>query len=227
MMNLDSSMRAIYAADNMVHAYDLDMEVPAIDIPESYGLQLDDEKGHLTLRNSLVPLEIDAIPMERSTTTTVDISLPASPARAPMIPTKTRPRSSSSPPQGRLPLESTFKRSTTIVPTAGMVSPCTSSPTPPGTVALIFDATGQVLLNSRPVKLREFLHDVVHQSLRIGGRPEKIHTVERKLGETVTFKTKGNDGGVNTTTIELSVAYEVPDFIISEPCDIQPMCVFC
>jgi len=208
-------MRAIYAADNMVHAYDLDMEIPAIDIPENYSLPLGDEKGLMIRRNSLLPLEINTAPVERPTTTTADISLPASPTRVQKRVLRTRPRSSSSPPQGRMPLESTFKRSSSIVPTSGMVSPCTSSPTPPGTVALIFDATGQVLLNSRPVKLRELLHDVIHQCLRMGGRPENTRTVERELGERVTVTTKGNDKETITTTIELSVAYEVPDFIIS------------
>lgn len=208
-------MRAIYAADNMVHAYDLDMEIPDIDIPETYGLPLGDG-GPMTRRNSLMPLKINTSPIERSTTTTADISLPASPTKVKKRTLRTRPRSSSSPPQGRMPLESTFKRSSSIVPTSGMVYPCTSSPTPPGTVALIFDATGQVLLNSRPVKLREFLHDVIHQCLRMGGRPESTRTVGLELGEIVTVTTKGNDKEPVTTTIELSVAYEVPNFIISK-----------
>ncbi|KAF8453941.1 hypothetical protein BGX38DRAFT_1141233 [Terfezia claveryi] len=222
----DSSMRAIYAADNMVHAYDLDMEIPAIDIPETYGLPLGDGGVLMTRRNSL--LEINTSSMERSTPTAVDISLPASLTGVQKRTLRTRPRSSSSPPQGRMPLESTFKRSSSIVPTSGMVSPCISSPTPPGTVALIFDATGQVLLNSRPVKLREFLHDVIHQCLKMGGRPENTRTVERELGEIVTVTSKGNDKETVTTTIELSVAYEVPDFIIIDELALKKLisCVF-
>lgn len=196
-------MRAIYAADNMVHAYDLDMKF------------FRDERGLGPRRSSLLPLNIDTIAMEKSTTFIVDIPLPASPTTMSETSLRTRPRSSSSPPQGRMPLESAFKRSTSIVPTSGMVSPCTSSPTPPGTIAVICDATGQVLLNSRPVKLREFLHEMIHQCLRMVGRPGNTRTEERDLGEIVTVTTKGNDGEVVTTNIELSVAYEVPDFIIS------------
>lgn len=221
-------MRAIYAADNMVHAYDLDMEIPAIDVPENYGLHFGDEKTLKTRRNSLLPLEINTLPVERLTTTTAaDISLPASPTtKVRKTSLRTRPRSSSSPPQGRMPLESTFKRSTSIVPTTGIVSPCTSSPTPPGTVALIFDATGQVLLNSRPVKLREFLHDVIHECLRMAGRPENTRTMERELGELITVTTKANNGEIIVTTIELSVAYEVPDFIIGMHCILPTFIAF-
>ncbi|KAF8463266.1 hypothetical protein BDZ91DRAFT_796409 [Kalaharituber pfeilii] len=219
----DSSMRAIYAADNMVHAYDLDMEIPS----ELDLFSQPEKEVVMVRRNSLLPLETAAAPMERSTST-LDTSLPVPPIKVHKKTYRTRPRSSSSPPQGRMPLESTFKRSASIVPTSGIVSPCTSSPTPPGTVALIFDATGQVLLNSRPVKLRQLLHDVVHECLRIGNRPERTKTIERELGELVVVTMKGRDGNTYDIKIELIVSYDVPDFIMIDELALKKLisCVF-
>ncbi|KAI5805372.1 hypothetical protein DFH27DRAFT_368742 [Peziza echinospora] len=225
----DSSMKAIYAADNMVHAYDLDMEIPNTapskhvepKIPPQAPAPVSVQENHR--RRSLSPLELKPPPKAASNP---DYSVPSDLIGQSMAQSlRMRPRSYSSPPQGRLPIQSSFQKLTSLVPSAGMVSTPVSAPTPHGTVALIFDAEGQVLLNSRPVKLREFLHNVIHECLRIGGRPDTSHTQEEELGESVTVLMKG---ATRATTIQLQVAYEVPDFIIVDELALKKLisCVF-
>jgi len=211
-------MRAIYAADNMVHAYDLDMEIPNTAPSKHFEPKISPPvqapvsvQGN-SRRRSLSPLELKPPPPKAASTP--DFSVPSASIGQSMTQSlRMRPRSYSSPPQGRLPIQSSFQKLTSLVPSAGMVSTPMSAPTPHGTVALIFDAEGQVLLNSRPVKLREFLHNVIHECLRIGGRPETSQTQEEELGESVTVLMKG---ATRATTIQLQVAYEVPDFIIGK-----------
>lgn len=209
--SIDSSMRAVYAADNMVHAYDLDMEVPSLPVITDNLQHGEDTWSASMQRNPSAPNGAPSYIREARTNNETSLPAPSTRKRRKV---KNRTRSSSSPPQGRMPLESTFSRLSSIVPNSGIVSPSATSPAPPGTVALIFDASGQVLLNCRPVRLREFLHEVIHECLRIGGRPEAMNAVESELGEVVMITMKGNGGQSHTTKIELSVDYEVPNFII-------------
>lgn len=202
----------------MVHAYDLNMEVPNSDERHDLSMSLH-LNSHRRRRGSSVSQPVDT-PNRTRTFDALDPSAPGTTCLGVIKHERLRgrPRSSSSPPQGRLPLESTPKLLETIVPTSGIVSVSYPSPTPPGTVALIFDATGKFLLNSRPIKLREFLHDLVHECLKIGGRPESTHTVDSELGEVVTVTRRGCTSKSSVTTIELSVDSEVPNFLISMPC---------
>lgn len=88
------------------------------------------------------------------------------------------------------------------------------SPTPSG--ALLFDAAGKVQLNSRPVKLRELLRQIVHDSLRSGGRPDSTHSVGTELGELITVRSLGPGESATKVMIELRVDEIVPDTLISK-----------
>lgn len=89
-----------------------------------------------------------------------------------------------------------------------------ASPTPSG--ALVFDAAGKVQLNSRPVKLRELLRQIIHDSLRSGGRPDSTHSVETEFGELITVRSAGPGESTSMVKIELRVDETVPDTLISK-----------
>ncbi|KAF8536196.1 hypothetical protein BDD12DRAFT_918435 [Trichophaea hybrida] len=206
---LDSSKRAVDAADNMVHAYDFNMEVPVTpsqgkEIPDILGLE--DRSGPFGFDYCNTVKDDDShrrnFKRRRSSVT----SGRDSPHKIPHI----------EPPDSPIPMvvEPEYQLQTRN-PSLGVVasdiqphhqglspadagtsskSECASDyfslnagsgQTHPGTPGLYYDAVGKVVLNSRPLKLRELLHEAVHESLRTGGRPDFTKITETPRGERV------------------------------------------
>lgn len=88
------------------------------------------------------------------------------------------------------------------------------------TPGLFYDSLGKVVINSRPLKLRELLHEAVHESLRTGGRPDFTKITETPRGEQVIVEVAEARSGEEErmlVVIEVIVEKTVPDSLISEP----------
>ena len=229
----DSSKRAVDAADNMVHAYDFNMEVPSTPASRSI-LGLDD-----ALTFDYASNDDDSHPRifkrRRSSVT----SGRESPHKIPHI---EHPGDSTgqSPPSDNmvqvLHPGQTFGACTgtlTPQPHYGGVSIGESSASLdyfsqnassvqqaiPGTPGLFYDSVGKVVLNSRPLKLRELLHEAVHESLRTGGRPDFTKITETPRGERVIVEVaEARSGEEERKLVEIEVIVDetVPDSMISE-----------
>lgn len=241
--SLDSSKRAVDAADNMVHAYDFNMEVPLTpsqgkEIPDILGLEdrtgpfgfgcsntVNDDASHrrnFKRRRSSVTSGRDSphkIP---------HIEIPDSP-----IPMVVEPECQS---QARNPSMGVI--ASDIQPHHRGLSPADagtstkpesasdyfslnagSGQTFPGTPGLYYDAVGKVVLNSRPLKLRELLHEAVHESLRTGGRPDFTKITETPRGERVVVEVaEVGSVGEERKLVEIEVIVDeiVPESMISE-----------
>ncbi|KAH8145589.1 uncharacterized protein LAJ45_10390 [Morchella importuna] len=216
----DSTRRAVDAADNMVHAYDFDMEVPSTPTRD-IGLGDDGDDSDSSPNHELDVDEVD--------------SLLNNPRRS------KRRRESVSPDEHQpykmrhfseglsydregSPLLDRSRRSTNTPSTDQNVVdadrrefaipnyPSVASPTPSN--ALMFDASGGVRLNSRPIKLRELLRQIIHDSLRSGGRPDSTRSVETPLGELITVQTAVPGGSISTIKIELTVDETLPETLL-------------
>lgn len=213
----------------MVHAYDFDMEVPSTPT-HSHNISLDNDADD----SDCTP------PPSEPRASEVD---PAILASLPRRISKRRRESAS--PDGHQPYkirhfsegpgreyggdESPLRdRSRSVdprgtspvaerpVPNYGVIATASPTPTPIPSGALLFDAAGKVQLNSRPIKLRELLRQIVHDSLRSGGRPDFTHSVETLLGELITVQSLGPGESTSLVRIELQVDEVVPDTLISK-----------
>jgi CheY-like chemotaxis protein len=104
----------------------------------------------------------------------------------------------------------------------------------PGTPGLFYDAVGKVVLNSRLLKLRELLHEAVHDSLRTGGRPDSTKISGTPHGERLNVEVaEAHSGEEERKQVEIEVIVDenVPDSMISESVLVKKLCliltIFC
>ena len=80
----------------------------------------------------------------------------------------------------------------------------------------------------RHTKVRELLHLIVNESLRVGGRPDSAVAEDIDGGEVIEVKTRTPDGESQTKIIEWSVDSQVPETIYVDERDLAKLvsCVF-
>lgn len=68
----------------------------------------------------------------------------------------------------------------------------------------------------RHTKVRDLLHLIINESLRVGGRPESAIAEDTDGGEIIEVRTIGSNGDLCTKTIEWSVDPQVPETIFGK-----------
>lgn len=68
----------------------------------------------------------------------------------------------------------------------------------------------------RHTKVRELLHLIVNESLRVGGRPESAVAEDTDGGEVIDVRTRCSNGKLSRKVVEWSVDPQVPDTIFGE-----------
>lgn len=68
----------------------------------------------------------------------------------------------------------------------------------------------------RHTKVRELLHLIVNESLRVGGRPESAVAEDTDGGEIIDVRTRNSNGKISRKTVEWSVDPQVPETIYGE-----------
>ncbi|PWW76148.1 hypothetical protein C7212DRAFT_357477 [Tuber magnatum] len=230
----DSSKRAVDAADNMVHAYDFDMEVPSTPKMSSQVLPdlPDGPDATLTpMRDSGFGPSTPRVVPRQSSKRRRESGSPED-----MMPHKVRhrsegldhdgdgdgildprllPRSRSLSPPGytgslaRLLMPDDIQRRDS----SGHSMLSAASPSPSG-AWLVFDAAGKIQLNSRPLKIRELLSQILHETLRSGGRPDSTRSSLTPEGERIIVSTMGPGEMNSTVEIELKVDESVPETLV-------------
>ena len=218
---LDSSRRAVEAADNVVHAYDLNMQVP--DTPNHPN---DDDSMEVASpassgRRPSILIEGKSIFFRRSKRqrTSDSGSIGPAPKQRHLEP---RSSAASTPIRDVSPhtrsLRSAVEESDNLTgATEGVVR---QGPGPtlvePG-IALVFTETEPTATPGlRHTQVRELLHVVINESLRVGGRPESAVAEEMDGGEIIDVRTRDPNGDLRTKIIEWSVDPQVPDTIFSK-----------
>lgn len=207
----DSARRAVEAADNVVHAYDMNMSVP--DAATTH-----DEDDVVIHQRT-----IEYMP----STSTSDVATGVSPNKA-----HKRQRSSfevaldSSYKMPRLssdhstPLESPFIERTLLespvrTPTSG------STPYLEGTPSSSHVSLERTIAPGiRPIVVADLLHNIINDVLKIGGRPESAIAVPIEGGEEIEVRQRGQGGEEKMKTVRWSVDSAVPDTILIDERDL-------
>ena len=211
----DSSRRAVEAADNVVHAYDLNMQVPDTPNPPN-----DDEsmEGMSTVsynaRRRSITSEGKSIFFRRSKRQRTSDSGSSGPV------TKHRHLQSRSSTPRRQVSPYTASLRTAIEGgdfiTEGVED--LTRPTPaliePEIAFELSEPEYTVTPGLRHTKIRELLHMTINDSLRNGGRPESAIAEDIDGGEIIEVKTRSSNGHPRTNIIEWSVDPQVPETIL-------------
>ncbi|KAF3929016.1 hypothetical protein ABW20_dc0100641 [Dactylellina cionopaga] len=214
----DSAQRVVDAADNMVHALDLNsdiaLEPPALTRPDPLSSALM-AKVNSKYSDALVN------PKKRKRSDGTDNAgppIPQPPGRSKTPPPESTgskrrmyrfrgSRANSLPPEelSKREIDTSLNRPGSVLP----LPP--TGPTPSGTHTIHQEASGQVTLNHRRLNLIEFISGMLQVALKSGGRPEKVQVVPNDYGEIVTATRRSG-----TLRIDWSVEFVPPMLIIDK-----------
>ncbi|KAK6530047.1 hypothetical protein TWF694_003421 [Orbilia ellipsospora] len=214
----DSAQRVVDAADNMVHALDLNsdiaLEPPALprpDLPSSLMAKANQNYHAESLVNPKKRKRNDGNenfgpptpqPPGRSKTPPADVSN----GKRRMYRLRGS-RANSLPPEelSKREIDTSLNRPGSVLPL-----PPTGL-TPSGTHTIHQEASGQVTLNHKRLNLIEFISGMLQVALKSGGRPEKVQVVPNQYGEVVTATRRSG-----TLRIDWSVEFVPPMLIIDK-----------
>lgn len=218
----DSSRRAVEAADNVVHAYDLNMQVPDTPNPPNDD---DSTDGTSTVSHSgrtpNINIEGKSIFFRRSKRQRTSDSGNSGPV------TKHRHvQSQSSTPRREVsPNTASLRRAVeegNAIIAAGMEDFTNLTPAfiEPEIALDLSEPEYTVTPSLRHTKIRDLLHMTINDSLRNGGRPESAIAEDIDGGEIIEVKTRSSSGHVRTKIIQWSVDSQVPEVILVDERDL-------
>ncbi|KAE8349540.1 hypothetical protein BDV28DRAFT_59254 [Aspergillus coremiiformis] len=237
----DSARRAVEAADNVVHAYDMNMQVPKTpqverdnDLfggPVQSPIQACDNRTNIFVDGSNIGIN----PYKRRRSNPVDFSVGSTPKQKMPRVAATKglsPRSEE--------VKNAVHESDKIIqatPAHHIEAVITNIVDPRPSLAVRRSAPHLLLeginvnLKSpalRVTKLRDLLRLVINESLHVGGRPDFAVTNVTKLGEKIELRSRSSNGEVFSQTIDWSVDTALPETLFVDDRDLAKLisCVF-
>lgn len=213
----DSSRRAVEAADNVVHAYDLNMQVPEtpVDHLEDRDPLVDHRMlpANVSASNGLLLGNGSNRKRPRDLAGKSDPKITAKHRR--LQPTKIAlPEHTYT--SGLDPVEHRSDTSAQVSPLADVAPGLGTSDheavaTPRTTINRASSPTSRgTPLPIRQTTIRELVHGVVNESLRVGGRPDSAVAVLTDTGESIEVRTRNSRGESEVKMVEWSVQPTVP-----------------
>ena len=226
----DSSRRAVEAADNVVHAYDMDMAVP--DVPA----HLLDEPGE-----SFSPYSATAekrpdilvagsnLPLHRPNKRRRDDAFGSrntsnASAHSPKAPKLTRTPSACARCAG-----DSQEVKTGLLEAESVQKLCEVGATPIEDVARSVPAPSRMIAPGlRHTGLRELIQYVINEGLKVGGRPDSATSHDTETGEIIEVRNRGSDGVLGQKMIEWTIDPAVPTTMFIDEKDLSKLisCVF-
>ncbi|KAJ5502261.1 CheY-like superfamily [Penicillium fimorum] len=235
----DSARRAVEAADNVVHAYELNMQIPKTPLREEPEIL-----GGLTVP-STIPEARPSIFIEGT-----NIAVNPYKRRRSLPPeTNTRParkqrlRAASSrhelSPRSE-EVKNAVHESDQIVHAiparqfeavmANMVDPPPSLAVRRSAPHLLLEGINVNMRGSalRFTKLRDLLRLVINESLHVGGRPDSAVSNATEFGERIEIRSRSSNGELFTKVVDWSVDPSLPDTLLADDRDLAKLisCVF-
>jgi signal transduction histidine kinase/CheY-like chemotaxis protein len=228
----DSSRRAVEAADNVVHAYDLNMQIP--DTPQNdsespatnfSSTGIFENRPNILIEGSSI--SVNPCKRRRSSpvtwqfgNTTKQRDLRRSP-RLGVISPKAEQQPS---------VASTARFS----PQVGQANGAHLTPDPreddqtgvsrrSSVKSLIDTDVGFPTPGLRHSNIRELLPMIIHDSLHVGGRPDSAITEALPDGERIEVRTRSSNGGSSAKTITWSVSSEIPEMLLVDERDLAKL----
>ncbi|KAL3481645.1 hypothetical protein BJX99DRAFT_150531 [Aspergillus californicus] len=237
----DSARRAVEAADNVVHAYDLNMEVPKTPQVEREINFSGPGKSPATASENRPNLFIEGNdiivnPYKRRRSNPLESGISMTPRqKVPRVsPTKElSPRTE----DVKNAVHESDKIFNTATPAHQLEAVMASMVDPQPSLAVRRSASHLMLeginVNVRGpalrfTKLRELVRLVVNESLHVGGRPDFVVTNATEFGENIEVRSRSSNGEVYSKTIDWSVDSGVPDTLLVDDRDLAKLisCVF-
>ncbi|KAF2730400.1 hypothetical protein EJ04DRAFT_473770 [Polyplosphaeria fusca] len=227
----DSSRRAVEAADNVVHAYDMNMGVPETPLsPLDKGPAVDSshlrelQPDILVTGHDISINQFRGVKRRREDIWSDGTARHVQPrvSRA----ARQRPRYSfSEEPPARGSVPPTSKKFSSIDYSARKCShravdaacdkDASSSP--------IFASEHSIVPGLRHTNVREVLQIVINDALKVGGRPDSAIARETDMGEIIEVRTRSSNGKAHTKVIEWMVHNDVPETIVIDEKDLAKM----
>ncbi|KAL4927153.1 uncharacterized protein BDV17DRAFT_292826 [Aspergillus undulatus] len=242
----DSARRAVEAADNVVHAYDLNMEVPKTpqgerELNTSGVAQSPITKSPIATSDSRPNVFIEGSnitvnPYKRRRSNPPESGFGRTPrqkVRRVSSPKELSPRTE----EVKNAVHESDKIFNTKTPAhqieavmASMVDPRPSLAVRRSAPHLLLQGINMNLQGPalRFTKLRDLLRLVVNESLHVGGRPDFVVSNETELGQKIEVRSRSSNGEVYSKTIDWSVDSAVPDALLADDRDLAKLisCVF-
>ncbi|KAF7114306.1 hypothetical protein CNMCM5793_008258 [Aspergillus hiratsukae] len=230
----DSARRAVEAADNVVHAYDLNMQVPKTPQRER-GSDLFSRPAQSPIESLPNIFTERSNPYKRRRSNAADWSEASTPkAKMPRFSAKKElsPRSED--------VKNAVHESEQIVHANRShhieeVMANMAEPQPPLAVRrsaphLLLEGINLNMRSPslRVTKLRDLLRLVINESLHVGGRPDFTLSQTTELGEKIEVRTRFSNGEIFSKTIVWSVDEAVPETLLVDDKDLAKLisCVF-
>ncbi|KAF9884175.1 hypothetical protein FE257_002233 [Aspergillus nanangensis] len=236
----DSARRAVEAADNVVHAYDLNMQVPQtpqVECDDYMGgpvqspIVNSDSRPNIFIEGNNIAVN----PYKRRRSNPAECILGMLPkSKAPRIssPKELSPRSEE--------VKIAVHESEKIIQAtpaheleaamATMVDPRPSLAVRRSAPHLLLEGINFNLKTPalRFTKLRDLLRLVINESLHVGGRPDFAVTTATELGEQIEVRTRSSNGEIFSKNIYWSVDSELPATLFVDDRDLAKLisCVF-
>ncbi|KAJ4337149.1 hypothetical protein N0V95_008406 [Ascochyta clinopodiicola] len=214
----DSSRRAVEAADNVVHAYDMNMGVPETPVspldksPDQWNTFWREARPEPSLTHSSIAREQQRGVKRRRE----ELAWGENQTRVIRpIRRRTRDTFSEEPPtRGSIscPPQSSLKEIERLERCAGRCGGSTSFPR--------FAAGHHKTPSLRHTNLREVLHYVITDALKVGGRPDSAVAESTDDGERIEVRTRSSNGEASTKWVEWNVSPDVPDSILIDEKDL-------
>ncbi|CAG5174909.1 uncharacterized protein ALTATR162_LOCUS7895 [Alternaria atra] len=223
----DSSRRAVEAADNVVHAYDMNMGVPETPLspldktPDQWNTFWREMRPDLMITGNDMRAPLRGIKRRRREVSWADHANKTRVAKnarqrvrdtfseePPMRGTKSCPPDASALELDRL--DHTCSHGTSL-------GNCDSTTSP------IFASEHSKVPGLRHTNLREVLQYVINDALKVGGRPDSAIAEATDTGERIEVRTRSSNGEAHTKWIEWTVSADVPETIVIDERDLAKM----
>ncbi|CZR51171.1 related to histidine kinase tcsA protein [Phialocephala subalpina] len=207
----DSSRRAVEAADNVVHAYDMNMQMPETPLTPN---DVDIIKGMVT---PSLESERQSPPMSRKRERSNELDFCPGPPMKRMFTMAEAENLRTYYPDGII-TDGPAISITETAPSTKPPSEVSVTESEPRCSPLLSPAFSSSTL--RRIITRDFLRSLVNEALRNGHPTSEVHN-ETDLGEKIDVKTIGSRGEVQDRTIYLEIESDVPEVIITEEQHLQ------
>ena len=235
---IDSSRRAVEAADNVVYAYDLNMQVPGTPDPPTEN-EITHAQAGISLQQKLTDTTGKASRSPRSATKrrrSNSIEWNVGPLAKHRIVDSTG-SARSTPTRAISPRTAATPTNVEQLETDGTISPSMANMN-----HSIYDAPRHIPVASqtdsvigaslleigttpslRHTKIRDFLRFMINDSLRVGGRPESAIAEDTETGEVIEVRSRSSKGDASTKIVEWSVDPSVPEDIYIDERDLAKL----
>ncbi|EXJ96490.1 hypothetical protein A1O1_01616 [Capronia coronata CBS 617.96] len=227
----DSAKRAVEAADNVVHAYDMDMQIP--DTPQhehENPAVASATTGYFDCKPSMLiegsDIHVTSYKRQRSSPTSWHFG---NATKVRNLGSSTRldvsPRSAL--PQFFPPSTLTPQTTASDDPSPMVFTPMQDRSTPSGLTTPSTRLFGELDTLPTPgikqCRIRDLIPLVIHESLRVGGRPDSAIGEPTGFGERIVVRTRSSNGNVSRRTVEWAVAPDVPQTLLVDERDLAKL----